>query len=552
MEMMARRANKLLWMITFLFIAILARLLYIQYVEKEVFMQRVTQQRAIDTTLKVLRGNIYDRNMISFTNTEPQLYMIVIPNYFDNYEDIAKQLSEVTGHNQQYIEQVLRQNRPVTFVLNEYITEEVQKNLRHPGVQMIYLNKRYGENALARHIIGYTQDNDRVGCAGIEKRFDKHLRINQEQSIGMIGDAIKRSIPGLGYRVTHTFNDYDYTAVKLTIDYHIQKIVEQVMDRQLINGAVIVTDINSGDVRAIASRPNYSQNNMEKYIHSQESQLINKGLAAYDLGSVFKIIVAAAALEERTVSPHTLFHCTGHIDVEGKEFKCSADEEGHGSINFIQAFTRSCNTSFIDVGLKTGYKPIVDMAKRFGLGMSVEMLDGLEQQSGHIPDNIYFSAREIANISIGQGDILVTPIQIADMITTIANGGVRKKINIVEALITDKGNVIEEIRRQQDTRIISTSIARHIQYMMQQVTVSGTGMSANIDAYGGAAGKTGSAETGWAVNGQTKVHAWFGGYFPVQKPKYAIVVFVENGRWGGSVAAPVFKEIAEEIIRQRR
>ena len=552
MEMVRSRANRLLWVTTFLFIALLARLFYIQYAEKEVFMQRVTQQRAIDTPLKVLRGNIYDRNMIPFTNVEPQLYIIVIPNYFDTYDDVAEKLSHVTGYTKQYIVELLNKNRPVTFVLNEQVPQEAEEKLQHPGIQIIHLNKRYGDHALARHIIGYTQDNDKVGYAGIEKVFDDHLQSNQQQSIGMIGDAIKRSIPGLGYRVTNTFNDYDYAAVKLTLDYHIQNAVEQVMDNKGIDGAVIVTDVRSGDVLAMASRPNYSQNNIEQYVRSEGSQLLNKALAAYDLGSVFKIVVAAAALEQRTVSPHTLFHCTGHINVDGKEFKCSSDEEGHGSLDFTQAFAKSCNTSFIDIGLKTGYDSIVDMAKRFGLGMPLEMFDGLEQQSGHIPNSPYFSTREIANISIGQGDILVTPIQTADMITTIASGGVRKQLNIVDALITDKGNLVRKIRKQEEASVISPTIARQIQHMMQQVTVSGTGMHANLEAHGGAAGKTGSAETGWVINGETKVHAWFGGYFPVEKPRYAVVVFVKNGRWGGSVAAPVFKEVSEEIIRLNR
>jgi len=222
--------------------------------------------------------------------------------------------------------------------------------------------------------------------------------------------------------------------------------------------------------------------------------------------------------------------------------------EGHGSLNFLQGFSQSCNPVFIHTGLNLGYNTIIRMAKRFGFGMSLELYDGMQQQSGNIPEKKYTSSREIANISIGQGEILVTPLQVVDMITAIANNGVRKKLNLVDAVVTNEGNIVKIIRREEDSRAISEEVAKKIQTMMHEATISGTGKNANLDEYGGAAGKTGSAETGWIVNGETKVHAWFAGFFPVNQPKYAAVVFVENGRQGGTAAAPVFKEIGEKIL----
>lgn len=546
------RINIIVLFITILFLGIIGRLYYLQIVQKDDLIVKATRQRAINTTLKMVRGNIYDRNMISFTDTEQKLYIIVIPNYFKSFEKISQQIAELTGYSVGEISAMLEQEKPVTFIVDHYSEQDIDEKFQHPGVKLVRLSKRYGEKSLARHIIGYVNDKDQIGYSGIEKVFDKELTVNKSQSIGMIGDAIKRSIPGLGYRVTNCFNEHNNTGVRLTLDYHIQESVEDVLDKEIKSGAVVVTDIKTGDVLALASRPNYSQNNITLYIDSEGSELVNKALSAYDLGSVFKIIVAAAALEQKVVTPQTLFHCTGSIDVDGKQFNCSISGDGHGRIDFIHAFAYSCNSSFIDVGLKTGYKPIVNMARRFGFGKPVELFDGLQQQSGYIPDNRYVSPREIANISIGQGEILVTPIQVVDMVTTIANNGVRKKLNIVDALVNDEGNVIQELRKENDTRIIHSTIAKKIQKMMQEVTISGTGKKANLQQYGGAAGKTGSAETGWVVNGQTKVHAWFAGYFPVDNPKYAMVVFVENGRWGGSAAAPIFGEIAKRIMQLNR
>lgn len=534
---------------TILFLCMFVRLLYFQVIQKDFLTQQAARQRAIDTTLKVTRGNIYDRNMIPFTDREDKYYVVVIPNLFKDFVQVSQDLSKYTGYSTQQIKEILGEKKPVTFIIDNYSEEEITEKLNYPGVKIISLSKRYGNSSLARHVIGYINDVDQSGYSGIEKAFNQYLATQKSQSIGMVGDAFKRSIPGLGYRVVNCFGSNDNTGVRLTLDYHIQSIVEKVADSQMKSGAVVVTDVQTGDILALASRPNYLQDDIKQYIESQESELVNKAFSAYDAGSIFKIVVAAAALEQQTIEMETPFTCTGRIDVDGKEFKCYK-EDGHGEINFIKGFAYSCNPLFIDTGLKLGYKSIIDMAKRFGFGSPIHLFDGLEQQSGNVPDKKYVSPREIANISIGQGEILVTPIQVADMVTTIANNGIRKKLNIVDAIVTDDGNVVKQLRREDDTPVISADIAKKIQKMMEEVTASGTGTNARIEEYGGAAGKTGSAETGWKTeDGQTKVHAWFTGYFPITKPKYAMVVFVENGRQGGKAAAPIFKEIAEEILK---
>ncbi len=539
--------------ITILVIIIIGRLANLQIIQNEELSRQAVKQRAVETTLKEFRGNIYDRNMIPFTDTEDRIYIIVIPNLFKSFDEISTALSELSGYKKSQVLEILEDRKPVTFVIDNYKERDVESRFQYPGVKIISSSKRYGDHSLARHVIGYISDKDQIGDAGIEKAFNEELHIQKSQSIAMIGDAMKQSIPGLGYRVTNTHYDTSHIGVKLTLDYHIQKIVEDVMDENISEGAVIVTDIATGDILALASRPNYLQSNIENHIQSSGSELVNKAFSAYDLGSIFKIIVTAAALETRTVTPQTLFNCTGKIMVDGKEFRCSLkEEEGHGEIDFIQAFAYSCNASFIDIGLKLGYKPIVNMARRFGFGTDVDLSVDLVQKQGYIPDNMYVSSREIANISIGQGEILVTPLQVVDMITTIANDGVRKRLNIVEAVVSDNGDVKREVYRKDNTRIINADIAKEIQKMMHQVTISGTGYRANMEEYGGIAGKTGSAETGWAVEGETKVHAWFAGYFPVDNPQYAMVVFVENGRWGGTAAAPVFKDMAEQIIKLNR
>ena len=527
------------------------RLYNLQIVEEGYLARQVIQQRSIDTTLKIVRGGIYDKRMIPFTDTEDSYHVIIIPEVLKDKIDTAQKLSPITGYSAKDITDILNKNKPVVFVIKEKFKYYLNNNLsQQDGVSIINSTNRHGENSIARHVIGYINDSEQLGVFGIEKAFNNVLHMQKTQNIGVIGNALKQSIPGLGYRVSEHTNDNNGLGVKLTLDFHIQRIVEKVMDNRVNKGAVIVTDVDSGDIVALSSRPNYSQNNIDRYLDNEGSELINRAFMSYDIGSIFKIIVAAAALEKEVINPYDKFNCRGYVDVEGKKFNCSVNNgEGHGEIDFVEAFAHSCNTFFIDTGLKVGYHSIIAMSKRFGIGAEILLFAGLEQHLGHIPMKDYVSLRETANTSIGQGEILVSPIQVVDMITAIANHGIRKRLNIVDSIIYEEdGSIKEKISEKQETVIIDKMTAIQIQNMMEQVTLVGTGKNANLDRYGGAAGKTGSAETGWTENGETKVHAWFAGYFPVYNPKYAIVVFIENGRWGGATAAPLFREIAEEII----
>ncbi|MGE4283022.1 MAG: peptidoglycan D,D-transpeptidase FtsI family protein [Clostridia bacterium] len=534
--------------VTILFVLLSARLFYFQVIQNQALLQQVTRQRSMDTILKVTRGNIYDRNMIPFTDREDKVYIIIIPNLLEEPTEVIEALSELTGYTVEKIQETLEQRKPVTFIIDGYSKKEVEDKINHPAIKVISLSKRYSNDSLARHIIGYINPVDQGGYYGVEKAFDQYLAIQRPQSIGMIGDAVKRSIPGLGYRVVNSFGNMEDNGVRLTLDYHIQSIIEDVINPQMDSGAVVVTEIKTGNIMALASRPNYMQYDIESHIHSQGDELLNKALSAYDAGSIFKIIVSAAALEEKVVDLNTVFHCTGYIDVDERQISCHKIE-GHGGQTFIQGFANSCNPVFIDIGLKLGYKPIINMAKRFGFGTAISLFDDIQQSSGNLPETKYVSPGDIANISIGQGEMLVTPLQVADMVTTIANNGVRKKLNIVDSIVTDMGNTVKQISHEEDVRVIDEDIAKKIQRMMAEVTISGTGKQANLEEYGGIAGKTGSAETGWIEEGNAKVHAWFIGYFPVENPQYAMVVFVEDGRQGGKTAVPIFREAAERILQ---
>jgi len=195
---------------------------------------------------------------------------------------------------------------------------------------------------------------------------------------------------------------------------------------------------------------------------------------------------------------------------------------------------------------------LLEMARRFGLGNYTGIIDqGIDESQGNLPaSGVYLLGGDIANISIGQGEIMATPLQIADIVATIANGGIKNKINIADCIEDEDGKKVREIREKSGSRILERRIVNKIQEMMESVIDEGTGIMIDLAEFGGAAGKTASAETGQIKNGENVVHAWFAGYFPRKNPKYAIAVFIENGRIGGRVAGPIFQKIAEEIMKR--
>jgi cell division protein FtsI/penicillin-binding protein 2 len=333
-------------------------------------------------------------------------------------------------------------------------------------------------------------------------------------------------------------------SIKLTLDYHIQNIIERVMKENGIEGSIVVMDVKNGDILGMASMPDFDQDNVDKYLKSSGNELINKSIWQFDLGSIFKTVVAAAAIEGGAVNPYDKYKCEGYIDVGNNRIKCSTYKSHEGrEIDLKEAFALSCNSTFIQVGTKTGAQEILDMAEELGFGQKL-CFTIPEENAGYLP-----TAQEdgIGNISIGQGKIQATPLQITSMMATIANNGIRNDPQLVESLITEKGLTVKKMERSRPQIVLNPITSKLLKEMLHEVTVTGTGKQANMDEYGGSCGKTSSAQTGIA-EGEV-VHGWFAGFVPYDKPQYAITVFIYNGQSGGGAAAPIFKEAASEILK---
>jgi peptidoglycan glycosyltransferase/penicillin-binding protein 2 len=266
---------------------------------------------------------------------------------------------------------------------------------------------------------------------------------------------------------------------------------------------------------------------------SSNGELINKVTqGTYPPGSVFKIVVAAAALESG-ISPDKVFECTGSETINGHTVKCeTGGEKGHGKISFKDAFAVSCNCAFIQAGQAAGAEAIIDMAERMGMGQTV--LESFpDEQKGRIMSVQNSKGAAIANLSIGQGENLVTPLQVAAMTAIVANGGIKTGVKIV-----NEENLSEEC--------ISPEIAAELQKMMEETIISGTGRG--LDLYVTAGAKTGSAES--YQSGNDVIHGWITGYVPADNPQYVVTVFVEDGKSGRSSAGPLFCQLVNYMYNK--
>lgn len=543
----SRRMSMVAGGMVLLLVFLITRLFYIQVIEGKDFAYRAANQRMLDLPLDISRGQIYDRNMIPLTGRNTDNNLVVFPALIEDKIKAAHLIADITSLSYGEILDKLN-NETVPFKIPGVRTSGGAADNSVRGIMPVKDIIRYDEDSLARHLVGYIDKKDRVGRAGVEKLYHYYLSGKQEVAVAAMVDGSSRVIPGLGYKLVTKEVDIKNYNIQLTIDYHIQKKVEEVIDRYGMDGAVVVLDVNSGEILAMASRPNYRQDKVEDYLEGYRGELLNKALQQYNLGSIFKTVVAVVILERNLVSPFEKINCPGYAEVGGIQFKCSAfDKGGHGEIALYDAYAQSCNTFFIEMGKRAGGKAIIDMAESFGYN-SIIGVNPYEEHTGALPDPEDIYTTDIGNISIGQGDILVTPLQVADTTNTIANSGVRKKPFVFKALVDNKGNSVKLQNEEEAERIISPFVAMEIRKMMDKVVKEGTGKKADLPEWGGAAGKTSSAQTGQKLGEEEVVHAWFTGYVPCVRPRYVITVLVENGKSGGGVAAPIFRDIAREIM----
>lgn len=513
-----------------LFVGMVGRLGSIILNDNYVSSNKNTVSLEIDTK----RGEFYDRKMEKLTDTESRYVAIIKPTE-KSISDIPKIFNkEKTAE----ILEKLKSGFPI-------IEEVPAGTLSTANIQVITTSVRYSNNQSLSHIIGYYNKYSN-SVFGLEKSYNDYLHSDASIKIRYHVDAKGRMLAGDNGEIVS--DDYfSKKGVMLTIDKNIQEICETVADKTetFKKGAIVVLDVKTGEILASVSRPNIDLNNLDKSSSAENSPFINRALNAYTVGSVFKIAVASAAIENGLADfNHT---CQGSIQIGSIVFNC-LKVDGHGGMNMSQALQYSCNTYFIALGQALGGTQLLRVTENFGFGTQTNLSDDVIAQGGTLPKKEEVNQKgNLANFSFGQGDLMATPLQIANMVACVANGGKMSTPKLIKALVDDNGGIEKENTEITEKQIISENTASLVSKYLIETVEKGTGKTAKPENLG-AGGKTATAQTGWFGQiGVETLHTWFAGFYPAENPKYAIAIINEDGSSGSTDCCPIFKEIVDEI-----
>lgn len=408
---------------------------------------------------------------------------------------------------------------------------------------MLKKRKRYSENQLAQHIIGYT-DSEGNGVSGLEKSFNSLLYTDETLKVRFPADVYGRIISGGEAEIVNS--NLKTASVTLTIDSEIQRITENALDISDVEmGGAVVVDIKTGAIKAMASRPNYNADSISEYLNDSTSPLVNRALGAYAVGSAFKAAVAASALENGIDDFY--YTCTGSCEIDGINFSCN-NKKAHGELNMQKALECSCNTYFVKLAQKIGAEKLLETVKALGFGQSISLSEGISVSSGTLPTSDELkSTGALANFSFGQGRLTASMLQMAQLFSAIGNGGEYTTPYLIEAVTDSDGNKTEH-KTKYPVIALKKSTASRLTEMLTSVVENGNASGARLKNGVKAAGKTATAQTGnYNKNGVEICNTWFCGFFPADSPKYVIVIMKEGGSSGAEDCAPIFKKIADKI-----
>ena len=492
----------------------------------------VVSTKSID--LATVKGTIYDCEFRPITNAASDIYIAAKPS-----DRAVAQLKMVL--NPEVFESVkerMSKGKPIAVKSEKAVHDS-------EDIITVHVPKRYGDDSFACHIIGYT-DGENNGVSGIEKAYNTLLSGDiKTPRVRFSTDANGRTMLGEG--ITVEDNETPQTGVVLTIDKDIQEITEFALDKSgAVCAAAVVMDVESGAIKACVSRPAFDRNSLADALNNENSPLINRAFLPFSVGSVFKPVVAAAALENG-IDGSFEYECTGNVTYNGVTFNCHK-RDGHGILDMEGALANSCNTYFIALAMETGSESIIEAAKGFGFGKSTVFAEGMKSASGYLPEkNELDSKAALANFSFGQGSLLASPVQICSMMSAIANGGITVEPYLVEGEIDSQGYYVKYANFRTQKKFISEKTVDLLKKYLRSVVTNGSGKNAGSEFFE-VSGKTATAQTGKTENGNEICNSWFAGYFPADNPQYSIVIMKENGEGGSVSCAPVFKTIAEGIF----
>ena len=530
---------------------VLFRLVTLQVLQAAVLSAQADRQHQKTVSLEGARGTIVDRHgKILAMNVEVQS-VFGVPNTVDNPRKTAQQLSPILHVKTDELERKLRQDRRFVWLARKLDPEQGRRLDRLPldGIGVVMEGRRfYPKGPLLAHVLGFS-GMDGEGLEGVEHRYEPYLH-GEKRMMVLQRDALGHTVFPKGMMERSPTPGHSLT---LTIDEVIQYIVERELEdavgrARAKSGTMIVLDPKTGAVLAMAVSPRFDPNAVSAL---SRDRWRNRALTdTYEPGSTMKAMMAAAAIEERVVRPNTMvFGENGHMMVANTVIH---DHERLGWVSFAQVIQKSSNIGAVKTGMALGEQRLYRYLQAFGFGQRTE-IDLPGEGAGLVSNPRDWGRRSIASISIGQ-EIGVTPLQMVSAVAALANGGVLMKPYVVSEIRDAEGQILKQIPPQTRRRIVSPETARSVTKILEGVVTDGTGGKAAIPGFR-VAGKTGTAQQ---IDGDTKTYstsrfvASFAGYVPSDIPRLAMIVIIDEPQdkkaSGGSVAAPVFSRVGEQVL----
>jgi cell division protein FtsI/penicillin-binding protein 2 len=532
-----------------IFLILIYRLYNIQIAGSSVLNELARKEHMASYILDGKRGIIFDRNLKKLAVNIESKSLFAMPYKIDDPDQLARLLSTKLGLAHQDIAEKLREERYFVWIarqLSEEQYEEIRK-LQIDGLDFVTENKRYyPRESLAANLLGFV-GIDNQGLEGLELYFDNELK-GQPGLIVMERDATGEKIP---LSIERKQPSRDGLSIVLTIDEVVQYITEEALNKAFeqyhpASAVAIVVNPKTGEILSMAVRPSFNINDFQ---NSTEADRRNRAITdSYEPGSTFKIFTIATALEHGYANLNDRFNCKGWINYRGTVIR---DIDPHGLQYLTDIVKNSCNVGVIEVGTRIDENIFADSISKFGFGEKTRITLPGESPGLFRPVN-QWSKISIASLSIGQ-EISVTPLQLVMATAAVANNGILMEPLLVNKILDEEYKVIRQYQPQEVRQAISPHTAKIMSSILQEVVDKGTGSRAKLEAYT-AAGKTGTSQKFDFSLGRysnKKFTSWFAGFAPVNDAEIAILVMLDEPKgsyYGGTVAAPVFQEIASQVL----
>jgi penicillin-binding protein 2 len=546
-------------------IVLAARFFSLQIISGELYQQQSLENSVKIETKFPVRGNIYDRNGKLIADNRPAFSVYLVRSRTNS--QTIKFVSSILNIDKDEIQEKLKQGGPFQPVkiarhVNQVTLTTLQENILDlPGLEWKVEPKRhYVYSRAFSHVLGTLgeidedeldknseyEPGDVVGKKGVEKKLDQQLRGKKGYEFVKV-DALGRVVEKVNQKKSSL--PYPGKDLYLTIDSRLQKCADSLFAGY--RGALVAIDVRNGEILTMLSNPNYDLNIFAGPVNSKIwNDLISDSLnplydratqSTYPPGSTYKLVAAIAALNEHIITPHWSVNCPGYYKIGRRVVHCWK-ATGHGTLDLTGAIRNSCNVYFYRLGLEIGLDVWTKYSKLFGFGSQTKV-ELANEKEGLVPSKDYYervygirniTAGLVANLAIGQGELLVTPIQMAQFAMILANEGVYYRPHLIHKLL-DKVTKTEESPQISEKKIdsIEPEVFEIIKKAMGEVVAEGTGVRARIIGVK-VAGKTGTAQ-----NPHGDSHSWFICFAPYDNPEIAVSVIAENAGGGSAVAAPI-------------